>query len=415
MKILLTSDLFAPSVNGVVVSFMNLYNELKNMGHDVRILTLSKEDNSYVEGDVYFIRSFGLKIYPHVRGTLAFNTRILNKIIDWKPDIIHSQCEFFTYGFAYRIARKVNCPLVHTYHTLYEYYTKYLLPIEGLSHSLVSNVMRHRLRNADLIIAPTDKVKRTLDSYELNEKIIIIPTGINLDKYDHPISQEEKNSLKESLSIPLENKLLINLGRVAEEKNLKELLIAFKKLEERNKNVSFMIVGDGPYMKELKEEIHTLNLEDKVKLTGMIKPDYVARYYQTADIFVSASVSETQGLTYIEALANSLPEIARRDDCLEGVLIHDYNGYIYDTIDQFVDYAEKLINSEEKLKEFSKNANEVSKLYSTKNFGKNVFAAYKEVLKNFAPSNRPMSFENISREIKITSARIIKAIEGKDQ
>ena len=101
MKILITTDLYTTATNGVVTSVKNLFDELKGKGHDVRILTLSDSMNSYRDGDVYYIRSMPIGVYPNVRMPLSYRHKLIKELIEWKPDIIHSQCEFFSFQFAF--------------------------------------------------------------------------------------------------------------------------------------------------------------------------------------------------------------------------------------------------------------------------------------------------------------------------
>lgn len=408
MKILLTSDWFTPAVNGVVVSFMNLYKELKEMGHDVRILTLSSSDHSYREGDYYFVRSFGFAVYPNVRATVAINSHIVDMLIDWKPDIVHSQCEFFTYSLAYKIAKASNAPIVHTYHTLYEYYTKYVIPNEKLGRLMVANLMKYRLDSADAVIAPTTKVLESLKSHGLSDNIYIIPTGINLTKYDLRVSDLEKSMIREEYNIPQDHKIIINIGRIANEKNLDEVVKNFKMLLQVYDKVTLMIVGDGPYMKDLKDLTQDLGIIDHVRFTGMVEPNDTYKYYQTGDIFVSASISETQGLTYVEALANSLPEICRSDEAIKEVIEHGKNGYIYNNESEFVKYFKDLLTDDEKRMAFSKYAKESSNKFSTEVFGKTVFELYEDVLKNFSPDKRRLKLVNLAKNIKINPMKFIK-------
>ncbi len=408
LKILLTSDLFAPSVNGVVVSIMNLYKELKAAGHDVRILTLSSSDKSYIEDDFYFVRSFGVRVYPNVRATLSFNSNVINRLIDWKPDIIHSQCEFFTYTFAYRISRKTGAPIVHTYHTLYEYYTKYIIPSERIGKKMVGSLMRLRLKNAAAIIAPTLKVKKNLEQHELNEKIYVIPTGIDLEKYYVKVPESKKQEIRKTYGIPDDHKLLINIGRVAEEKNLTELIDNFNYLIKVYPKVSFLIIGDGPYRKELMNYAEKKGLTDHVHFTGMIDPKDIVSYYQVGDLFISASVSETQGLTYIEALANGLPEVCRSDDAIDGVIVSDYNGYLYNNEAEFVEQTRKLLTKDELRAEFSQNAIESSKNFSTYNFGQRVLSLYEEVLSNYSPEQHLLKLMDLVKTIRIKGNRSVK-------
>ena len=126
MKILITTDLFRPAINGVVTSVLNLERELEKNGHEVKILAVSDTCSTYQMENVYYIRSVPAKIYPDVRIPVSRGRAYVQEIIEWNPDVIHSQCEFFSIGFAKRIARKTGAVLLHTYHTLYEQYTEYV-------------------------------------------------------------------------------------------------------------------------------------------------------------------------------------------------------------------------------------------------------------------------------------------------
>ena len=129
-EILITTDLYTVKTNGVVTSVRNLYEELTADGHDVRILTLSGNNKSRREGHIYYIRSVSLEaVYPDVRMPTSYRHKLIKELILWKPDVIHSQCEFFTFQYASRISKCTGAPIVHTYHTLYEQYFTYLLPV----------------------------------------------------------------------------------------------------------------------------------------------------------------------------------------------------------------------------------------------------------------------------------------------
>lgn len=179
MKILITADVFAPTVNGVVTSVLNLYTQLKNNGHDVRILTLSNYKYSYKEDHVYYIKSFGIKIYYNARATINFRDKYVNEILDWAPDIIHSQCEFFTFVFAKKISKELNIPIVHTYHTLYEYYTHYFTRYRRFGMKFVSFATKMLLNNVNTIIAPTQKVKDVLKNYGVKIGLLQFQQALN--------------------------------------------------------------------------------------------------------------------------------------------------------------------------------------------------------------------------------------------
>lgn len=135
MKILITTDWYKPVINGVVTSVTNLEEGLRGAGHDVRILTLSNDLHSYRKENVTFIGSIGVGvIYPNARLRARLNDPLVQELIDWKPDVVHSQCEFSTFSFAKRIAHESGCPLIHTYHTVYEDFTHYFSPNVRLGH-----------------------------------------------------------------------------------------------------------------------------------------------------------------------------------------------------------------------------------------------------------------------------------------
>ncbi|MEE0969405.1 MAG: glycosyltransferase, partial [Clostridia bacterium] len=320
MKILITTDLFSVSTNGVVTSVKNLIEELEAKGHEIRVLTLSESIHSHKDGKVYYIRSMPFRVYPNIRMPLSYRHKLIAELIEWRPDVIHSQCEFFSFQYARRISKLTGAPIVHTYHTLYEQYVKYLIPSRRIGKSVVRVVSRKRLKRCSLVIAPTGKVEDALRGYGLSNDISVVPSGISLDQHKRRISQEERSEMRKNLGISEDDTVLINLGRLGTEKNLDELIDFYAKAYDQNNNLKFLIVGDGPAREDLEARCKKLGISSCVVFTGMVKPEEVQKYYQLGDVFVSASTSETQGLTYVEAAANGLPLLCRDDLCLKDVL-----------------------------------------------------------------------------------------------
>ena len=346
MKILITTDLYTTSTNGVVTSVRNLWDELKHRGHDVRILTLSENLDSYKEGDVYYIKSISIEfVYPDVRMPLSYHNDLVNELIEWKPDVIHSQCEFFSFQYARRIAKLTGAPLLHTYHTLYEQYVAYVIPSKRLGKRMVQELSRIRLKHVNMIIAPTTKVEDALRQYGMDNEIQVIPSGISLEQHTGRMSEEARLEKRESLGISKDCHVILNLGRLGTEKNLQELIQFFKMALMQNPNLFFLIVGDGPDRKHLEELTEELGISSNVLFTGMVQPTQVQEYYQIADVFVSASTSETQGLTYIEAIANGLPLLCRSDKCLQGVVQDGVNGYEYTSDEDFLNKLNLILNN----------------------------------------------------------------------
>ena len=425
MKILLTTDWYKPVVNGVVTSVINLKKELESRGHEVRVLTLSRSYESYAENGVYYIKSLNLeKIYPNARAVLPHMEPFVRELIWWNPDVVHSQCEFMTFSYALKISKKCQCPLIHTYHTVYEDYIHYLPG--GLSNYKTGAKLERKavacfskmiLSRTSQVIVPTKKVENILKKYGVGEPVSVMPTGVDLSRFKEPITLEEKNAVKKRLGIPLENKVSVSVGRLAKEKNLEELLEYFAKLvrEGNGKNLTFLIAGDGPDRERLEKLAEELGIKDQVVFTGMISPDKVAGYYKLGDVFVCASNSETQGITYIEALACGLPALCRRDDCLSQVVTDGYNGFQYENYAYFKIHLDYILEQEERRLEMGRRGQEISSLYSTWNFCTAAEGIYRKVIERqekyrdgeLSREEKNTETKNRWKEIPASWARVI--------
>ncbi len=380
-KILITTDLFTTETNGVVTSVQNLFDELTADGYDVRILTLSDSLHTHKDGAVYYIRSVPMGVvYPDVRMPVSFHNALIRELIEWKPDVIHSQCEFFSFQFASHISKATGAPIVHTYHTLYEQYVTYVVPSRRLGRLLVRLMSRKRLKRVKTVIAPTAKVESALHSYGLRNPISVVPSGIRLEQHQTRLTPEQRLEKRRALGISDEAQVLLNLGRLGTEKNLSELMTLFAEARKENDNLIFLIVGDGPAREELEAQAQQLGVRDSVIFTGMVSPDSVQEYYQLGDVFASASTSETQGLTYVEAAANGLPLLCRRDDCLDGVLKEGENGFEYTNDKEFLDAILTVMADSQWREAASRKSQEIAAAFDTKAFGEAVEAVYESVL-----------------------------------
>jgi len=354
MKILLVTDIYTPAVNGVVTSTISLKEALEHLGHEVRILTLADEGYIDRKEQVYAASALNFnKIYPGARVKLFSGRSILRRMIQWQPEIIHTQSEFSTFRMAKYIAQYLDIPIVHTYHTIYEDYTHYFSPTKTMGKKMVSTLTKKLLDNVDTVITPTRKVERMLKGYGVPQPMHVIPTGIQLDKFEQPFSGEALSELREYYNIPKDAFLLMSLGRLGKEKNIEELLYFLSLLKL---DVYFLIAGDGPSRETLINHTKELDLEDRVIFTGMIAPEKVPIYYHMADLFVSASTSETQGLTYIEALASSLPALCRADESIDNVIIDDVTGFQYRCYKEFESCLYFLINNPDTYQKMANNA-----------------------------------------------------------
>ena len=276
MKILITSDWYTPAVNGVVTSVKNLRQELERRGHEVRILTLSQNRHSWEKDGVTYLGSVaaGL-IYPGARLRTALAGKWVQKLLEWGPDVVHSQCEFSTFFLARRIAQTLDIPLVHTYHTVYEDYTHYFSPSVHFGKRAAAIFTRWAASHTDCLIAPTGKVRRLLQDYGVQKPVFVVPSGIDLSRFRSEPDPLRSAVLRSSLDIPQDRFLLVNVGRLAEEKNIGELLRFRADLGPGT--YTLLLVGDGPDRARLETMASELGLAaPDVVFAGMVPAEQVA-------------------------------------------------------------------------------------------------------------------------------------------
>ncbi len=379
MKILITSDCYLPTVNGVVTSIEQLSENLRAQGHEVKILTLSQRMHNYTEGEVTYLASMDVDvIYPEARLRLPVFNKDVERLIEWQPDLIHSQNEFSSYLLAKRLVRRMGIPIIHTYHTVYEDYTHYFSPSKRLGKKIVASGSRMICKNLQAVIAPTEKVRKMLEGYGIGpdgRKVYVVPTGIDPAPFAEKSRREE---LRREFGVSPDTCLLAGVGRMGKEKNYEEILRFIAR--SRDPRIKLLLVGDGPDRPRLEKIAEELQLNDRVIFAGMIPHSEIVPYYSAADVFVSASSSETQGLTYLEAEAAGLPVLCRRDDCLTGVINDGINGWQYDTYEQFAAYLEQMLDPALRARLGANALRHMEENYSAAAFSRKMLEIYREVL-----------------------------------
>lgn len=375
MKILLTSDWNMEAVNGVVTSVLNLRRGLEARGHEVRILTLSPNAHSWEKDGVTYIGSVNVgRVYPGARLRTALGSAYIRDLLRWHPDVVHSNCEFSTFFMARHISERLNIPLVHTYHTVYADYTHYFCPSENIGQHLVEKFSRWIAGRTDCVIVPSEKVARLLTGYNVEAPIYVIPTGIEQSRFT--ATAADGAAVRRELGIPEDRLVLVSVGRLAKEKNFGELIHLMTGMEALP--VTLLLVGDGPDREALERRARDLGVTDRVVFAGMVPPEEVGRYYKAGDLFVSASTSETQGLTYFEALASGLPMLCRKDDCLEEIVVNGENGWQYRTELEAIAYIRRFLEHPELRSAMSEAALAVGRRYSVPAFAESVDCVYRE-------------------------------------
>jgi len=379
MRVGIFSDTYRPQVNGVVSSILTLEKELRKKGHKVYIITTTDPDAPTVEPNVLRIPSVEFKPLPQYRLGMLYSSKIIKKIKRLELDIIHSQTEWGVGTFARFAAINLEIPLVHTYHTLYEYYTHYVTRghFTVPAKKLAAAISKFYCEKCNALIVPTRKVEDILYSYDVDKDMNIIPTGIELDKfYRENYTDEEIKFMRENFGIKDTDFLCVYIGRIAKEKSIDVLIDMFSKITDET--YKFMIVGRGPVIEDLKEQAEKLGINDRVIFTGEVPHDKVPVYYQMGDVFLNASISETQGLTFVEAMAAKTPVNARYDLNLEDLLVKNEAGLVYKDEEEFINNIKLLKENKEFREKIIENAYNVSQDFTAEKFGDRVEAVYKK-------------------------------------
>lgn len=406
MKIGIFTDAYNPTPSGVVTSINMLEKEMKRRGHEVYVFAPSKsqiKDNQ----NVYMLKSMPLIVAKQYKNRVAafYSREIAKQIKELNLDIVHTQSEFSLGLFGKIIARKFNIPFIHTYHTMWEDYIHYIIPIKGTRNIYPKRFARTFSKNfvtkAECIITPSKKTEKYL-KYKCkikNKPIYVIPTGMDIDPFKKSnFSQSDLVSFKESLGYKKDDKIILFLGRIAEEKSIDVIINNLPLVFNSIPNAKFLVVGDGPSKAELEEQVKKLGIEEKVKFTGVVPWCDVPKFYNIADIFVNASVTETQGLTFLEAMASSTPIVAKYAPNLSEFIIHGENGILVKHDNEISKAIISLLNNPELQEKLASNGFATANKYSLKEFGDKLELVYREIIKNYKFKREAVSKQEIESE-----------------
>ena len=226
---------------------------------------------------------------------------------------------------------------------------------------------------------PSYKAKSILDGYGLKHPNTVIPNGIMLERFYQDITPEEKKTLLRQHGIGEDKKLLVVISRLSAEKSISELIEYLPALVEKDPQIHLMIAGSGPDEKHLHNLTEKLGMEEHITFVGFVKPEETYRYYKLGIAFLSASTFEMHSLTYLEAMACGLPLICRNDPSLQGVLTDGFNGYIYNTQDEFTEKAFRLTQDIALRNEMAKNSLQRSMEFSEDALADRMLAVYQNV------------------------------------
>ena len=337
MRIGLFTDTFYPEINGVATSCLMLRRELIARGHEVHVFApRCKGWREHRDPGVHYIASAPLLVLKD-RNFGVPTPRTMYRAHRVPLDIVHTHSEFVLGHLGLHLAARMGCALVHTYHTVWEDYTYYLT--HGHGDEAVRNMMRRYSKwwcnRFDRVITPTGKTEDLLRRYGVSSPIDIIPSGMDIERFaPERHSAEERASLRAECGVRPDERVLLYIGRMAKEKNLEQVVRAFALVRDRLPDVRFVLIGEGPMREHLPALAAQCGIGGSVNVVGPKPWEEIDRWYAVGDVFCSASHSETQGLTYVEAMAAGLCVCAADDPCLNGVIEDGVSGILSGPTDE---------------------------------------------------------------------------------
>ena len=390
MKIAIFTDTYPPFINGVSTSAYNLVKTLKEHGHDVIVVTPRSDDGKLelIDG-VIRVPGLELKKMYGYRITTFYSRKILKMLKDFGTEIIHNQTDIGVGQFARIASRQLHVPQVYTYHTAYEDYTYYV--VHGLMDRIGKKAMRGYAKtvakNCTEFITPSMKTKEYMRSVGSDIYVNVVPTGIDFSLFDEKnIDKEKQKEFKKQHGIGENTKVFLLLGRVAKEKSMDYSIRGFAMFINKHPEVDakLIVVGDGPQRNELEQLTHELGINKNVDFIGKVPASEVPFYYHLADIYTSASITETQGLTFMEAMASGTIVLARFDTNLSDTITDGQTGFFFTDENSFVEKAERIFAlSDEGRKKIIDQAFETVDKYSISKFYDNIMEVYNRALKKF--------------------------------
>lgn len=381
MRIALVSDTYRPRINGVVVSVDAFAGEFRRLGHDVRII--APEFPEYEQAcDVATVKSHYLFFDPEDRlanpWLKSARKSVKREVLRPAFDIIHTQTPF-TLGYAaIKWAKHHQCPIVHTYHTLFESYAHYIkfLP-RSFTVGVTHRFSRWYCNQMDLVITPSQHMKDKLSEYDIETPIEVNGTGIDLERFE----QGDGAAFRRKYRISDDTVMLLFIGRVAWEKNIAFLFDVMQELKPKVPKIKLVIAGEGPAKKALEARAKRDGLADDIWFLGYFGPDDLVNCYAAADIFTFASMTETQGLVVTEAMAAGTPVVAVRRMGVAEVMADEKGGVLVEPeVAEFTQAVLKMITDKDYYRQKQAETGDAAYAWSSQQMAKKMLGHYQQLL-----------------------------------
>ena len=383
MNIGLFTDMYYPRISGVVTSAQMLEQQLTKLGHKVYIFTTTDPEARAFESRVYRLPSIPLFFLRDThRMAYFYPPQLMVMVRKLKLDVIHTYTEFSLGFFGKLISKMYGLPMVHTYHTMYEDYVHYVANGKLITRKGAQRYSRLFCNRADIVIAPTDTTNAYLKGIGVQKPLHTIPTGLDFAPFNPArFSARDLAKTRTELGLKPDDAVISVIGRVAKEKSLDVLVGMMPRLLTMVHNAKLLIVGDGPVRSELELQARRLGVERAVIFAGFRPWADIAKYYVIGDVFATASTSETQGLTYIEAMAARIPVVIKKDPAFLGLIRHEETGFIFTHDHEAADTVAYVLRHPDIARRVALRAFAAAQPLSAEVFGLELEAVYRDAIK----------------------------------
>ena len=349
MKIALFSETYLPQINGVATHVKTLKEGMEALGHQVLVVTADpKSEGCHMEEGVLRCPAAELKDLYGYGMAPSYNLERMRLIQAFSPDIAHTHTEFGIGSTGLEIARKLKIPFVYTLHTMWDEYLHYVASptLQPVVRKMGHRYLRYFANQADAIIGPSVKSRDFLHHCGVKREVEVIPNAVELDWFSRDRADPATVAkLRQSYGIQNDDTVICFCGRLGQEKSVDVLIHLFAQCHKKEKHMKLLLIGDGPALSNLKELARRLSVDSAVIFTGAVPHDFVREVYACCDLYATASRSEVNSVSMLEAMSMGLPVLHILDEANPGQVKEGVNGYVFRTEEEFSDIVLRFRSS----------------------------------------------------------------------
>lgn len=343
MRIALFTETYLPHINGVVTHVKILRDGLEQLGHEVLVVTADADaHHHFVEDGVLHCPAHTSKRFYNYSLSLPVSSTRLKFVRDFAPDIIHIHNEFGIGMSGLLCAKILRVPLVYTLHTMYDDYIYYIAPkpLVKAATKVSRRYFKFIAKHSNALTGPSQKCQEYFRLTGLKKDVSVIPNAVEVDQFSpREVPEEVKADLRERCGIRDDSMVACFVGRLGREKSVDVLLDYWKAGVKPEDHIHLVVIGDGPVRPELEDQARTLGIEDMVTFTGRVEHEDLPPYYALCDVYVTASLSDTNSISMLEGMCSGLPVLQRNDPLNADQVRDGKNGFNFNSPEEM---AQKL-------------------------------------------------------------------------